>query len=202
MANGTIKQLTTPGGLSALSDSLSDVSSYYNEPENLAAVKQTVQSFIRANPDLANVGLKVQPGIHGAYHPEKDYAVAGVINPAVVGHELGHAKNLRKTRLYNKILQAARGVASVNNVVALPAMLSLRAFVDDENTRNEVLNILSGTSAAVAAPGLVEELSASIEAMKHAPNKWQATKTLGPAFLQHAAHALMPTALYQLGKHI
>jgi hypothetical protein len=203
MDNGaTIQSLTTTPGLGALARRLAGVSSFYHEPERLSGVASTVQNFLKSDPSLKNVKLQIRPGTQGGYYPGRDLVTLGVVNPSVVGHELAHAHNLRKAKVYGKVLQAAQGVASINNTVALPAMLAIRALVGDPDTRREVFNILSGVSAAIAAPGLVEEMGASVEAVKNAPDKLQAVKSLIPAFLTHAAHALKPTVVYQAGKLI
>lgn len=203
MDNGaTIQSLTTAPGLGILARRLGGVSSFYHKPESLSGVAETVQNFIKADPRLKDVKLQIRPGMQGAYHPGRDTVSLGVINPAVAGHELAHAHNLRKARVYSKVLQAANGVASINNTAAIPAMLAIRTLVGDPDTRREVFNILSGVSAAVAAPGLVEEMGASVEAVKNAPDKLQAITSLIPAFLTHAAHAMKPTLVYQAGKLI
>jgi hypothetical protein len=203
MANGaTIQSLTTRPGLGALSRGLGTVSSFYHEPEQIADVAETVRRHLKDDPRLKDVKLRVQRGIQGGYFPKRDLVTLGVVNPAVVGHELGHAKNLRQSRVYGKILMAAQGVANVNNTLAVPAMLAIRGLVGDKDVRREILNILSGASAAVAAPGLVEEVSASVDAVKFAPNKLQAVKSLIPAFLTHAVSSLAPVGIYQLGQHI
>jgi hypothetical protein len=203
MASGaTIQSLTTRPGLGALSQGLSGVSSFYHEPQHVADIAKTVKRHLADDPRLKDVRLQVRRGIQGGYYPKRDLITLGVVNPAVVGHELAHAKNIRKSRIYGKILMAAQGMANVNNVAAVPAMLAIRGLVTDKDTRNEILNILSGASAAVAAPGLVEEVSASVDAVKLAPNKLQAVKSLIPAFLTHAVSSLAPVGVYQLGKHI
>ena len=181
---------------------LGGVESYYHEPEQLAAIRETVRRITEEDPSLKTVKLRVTPDIKGGYIPGRDTVALGVVNPAVAAHELGHAQNIRKSRIYGKILGVANDVARINNVAALPAMLGIRAFVDDPQTRKEIFNILTGASAVVAAPGLAEELSASVSAVKHAPDKLQAIKTLLPAFLHHTLHAMIPIGVYQLGKHI
>jgi len=203
MANGaTIQSLTTQRGLGNLFRELGSVSSFYNEPQQLPAVAETIQRFFQDDPRLKDVKLQVRRGAQGGYFPQKDLITLGVVNPAVVGHELGHAKNIRNSRVYGKILMAAQGIADTNNKVAVPAMLAIRGLVRNKDLRREILNILSGASAMAAAPGLVEEMSASVEAVKNAPNRLQAVKSLIPAFLTHAVSSLTPVGVYQLGKHI
>lgn len=203
MAERTLQSLSTTSGLNELKKSLQHVDSYYNDgADALPAIRQLIQREIESDPRLAGIKIRATPGLHGAYFPGKDAIALGVLNPAVVAHELGHAKNLRKSTLYKNILMTANNVARVNNTVAIPAMLAIRALIKDKDTRDEVFNILTGVSAAVAAPGLAEELSASIDAVKHAPNKLQAVKTLLPAFVHHSLSSAVPVGVYQLGKHI
>ncbi len=203
MAASTLQSLATTSGLSGMKRSLGDVESFYHEGvDALPAVRQLIQEEIASDPRLADIKIRTTPGLHGGYFPGKDTIALGVINPAVAAHELGHAKNLRKSKIYSKILMTANNVAQLNNTVALPAMLAIRALISDKDTRDEVLNILTGISAAVAAPGLAEELSASLDAVKHAPDKLQAIKTLLPAFIHHSLSAALPVGVYQVGKHI
>lgn len=199
----TLQQLATPEGASALARLVGGVDSFYQEgPESAKDVVELLKSEITKDPRLADIKARIQPGILGGYYPSSDTITLGVSNPAVAAHELGHAKNIRNSKIYGKILQAANSVARTNNVVALPAMLALRAFVGDEDTRNEIFNILSGASAAIIAPGLIEEMSASFDAVKNAPDKLKALKSLVPAFLHHAASASIPVGIYQLGRHL
>jgi hypothetical protein len=182
---------------------LGGVDSFYHEGvEAIPAIRELIKSELAEDERLKDIKVRITPGLHGGYFPSKDTVALGVVNPAVVGHELGHAKNLRRSKVYGKILRAANNVARVNNTAALPAMLAIRALVQDKDTRNEVLNILTGISAMAAAPGLAEEVSASLDAIKHAPSKLQAIKTLIPALLHHTLAASVPIGVYQLGKHI
>lgn len=203
MALDTLKGLATSAGLASLTKKLRGVDSFYHEgPESTSEIQEVVRRMIREDPSLSSVKVRATPGIPGGYLPGKDLMALGVLNPAVVAHELAHAKNIRKSKIYSKILGAATGVARLNNTAAIPAMLALRAFIGDKDKRDEVLQILSGASAAVAAPELAEELSASMEALRVVPHKLKAVKTLLPAFLHHTVHSMTPTAIYQFGKYI
>jgi len=200
MGNNTVQSLTTASGLAELASQLREAKGYYHDPESLGDVKETVSRILAAHPELSGMRLKLDPRISGGYLPGSDTIMLGVVNPSVIAHELAHAGNLRAAPLYSKILRVVNRAAELNNVAALPAMLALRVFVDNHARRSEIFNILSGASSVLAAPGLTEELGASIEAVKDAPNKAQALKTLIPAFLQHTVHALAPTGIYQVGK--
>lgn len=203
MAPSTLQSLATTSGLSGLKRSLGGIESFYHEgAEALPAIRQLIKEEIESDPRLADIKIRTTPGLHGGYFPKKDTVALGVINPAVVAHELGHAKNLRRSKVYRSILMTANNLARLNNTAALPAMLAIRALIKDKDMRAEILNILTGISAAIAAPGLAEELSASLDAVKYAPNKLQAVKTLLPAFIHHSLSAAVPVGVYQLGKHI
>ena len=203
MEISALKNLTSSSGLAELGERLSGVDSFFHEGVSaLPQVKELIRRELNSDPRLKNVKIKITPGLHGAYFPKKDTIALGVVNPAVVAHELGHAKNLRQSKIYSRILAVANNVARLNNTAAIPAMLAIRTLVKDKDTRNEIFNILTGASAVMIAPGLAEELSASVDAVKHAPGKLQAIKTLGPAFLHHALSAAVPIGVYQLGKHI
>lgn len=198
----TIQSLTTRPGVETLARRLQRASGYFHEPDQAQYISPTVLRFLETDPRLRNVRLRHQLGSVGSYHPQTDTVSVGVSNPAVVGHELGHARNMRDAPVYSKLVQAVQRAANVSTAISLPAMLAIRALVSDPDTRREVFNIASGASAMLAAPGLVEEIAASVDAVKHAPDKLQAIKTLAPAFLTHVVHNLAPTAIYQFGKHI
>ena len=150
---------------------------------------------------MANTQVRIMPNIANAYYDyENNEILLGLVNPDALAHELGHAENLKQKGLYTKILRVAQGVAKINNIAAVPVMLGLRTMVKDEDTRNDILSALSAVSSAVAAPLLLEEASASYQALHNAPDKLQALKTLAPAFLAHAGMSLAPVGIYQAGK--
>ena len=203
MGISALKNFTSNSGLAELGERLSGVDSFFNEGRTaLPQVKELIRRELEDDPRLKDIKVRITPGLHGAYFPGKDAIALGVVNPSVIAHELGHAKNLRQSKIYSKILSVANNVARLNNTAAIPAMLAIRTLIKDKDTRNEILNMLTGASAMLMAPGLAEELSASVDAVKHAPSKLQAIKTLGPAFMHHLMSASMPIGVYQFGKHI
>jgi hypothetical protein len=77
----------------------------------------------------------------------------------------------------------------------------LKTFIRDQERRDDILKTLAGLSAAAAAPGLLEEASATIRALKHQPGRrMDMMKTLGPAYLAHLARSLKPALVYQAGR--
>jgi len=128
--------------------------------------------------------------------------VVGEPSGAILGHELGHAENLEDASYYKTFLGAARSIANVANSLAIPAALAVRLLMEDAKSRNQVLNLMTGITAAANAPVLTEELGATLNALKRSENKWQDIKTLGPAFLSHLASAALPLASFQMARLI
>jgi hypothetical protein len=157
--------------------------------------------ILAENPELADVKLQARPGIAGGYFPETDTVQLGGDDPDIAAHEFGHAKNLRKTQIYGKLLKLTGNITKINKNIALPAMLTIRALVANPQARNELLNTLSSLSSMAAAPGLAEELSATLEAARMSENKARTLRLLIPAFLQHVQSSTVPTATYQMGKY-
>jgi len=151
---------------------------------------------------MAGVRVRLIPNLPNAfYNYDKGEILLGITNPAVLAHEIEHADNIQQDSLYSNMLRIAEGVSRVNNVAAIPTMLALRLFINDPERRDDILKTLSGLSAAVAAPGLVEEASATTRALKHNPgHRLEMLKTLGPAYMMHLARGLAPSLVYQAGR--
>jgi hypothetical protein len=197
----TLQDLTRPEGIKHLLQVTGGTQSFYNHPSRAAGVQQVATRAIESNPNMAHLKVRVMPNLPNAYYNyDKGEVILGLVNPDALAHELGHANNLRQEGLYTKVLRAANGVARLNNMLAVPAMLALRVFIQDKDRRDDILKTLAAVSAAAAAPGLLEEASASASALKHSPNKLRAMGTLGPAFLAHAASNIAPSLIYQAGR--
>ena len=196
-----LRDLTKDEGLRDLLAATGGTDSFFNYPERIQGVRDVAQRAIDATPAIANTKVRVMPNIANAYYDyESNEILLGLVNPDALAHELGHASNLRQKGLYTKILRTAQGVAKINNIAAVPVMLGLRTMVKDKAARDDILNALSAVSSAAAAPMLLEEATASIQALYNAPDKLQALKTLAPAFLAHAGMSLAPVGIYQAGK--
>ncbi len=98
-------------------------------------------------------------------------------------------------------MTAAKGLAELNSIAAIPIMLALRAFSPPDQ-RQDILQTLAGLSAAAAGPNLMEEASASANAIMGSDDKLRTAGKLLPAFGQHAISSLIPMLLYQLDRHI
>lgn len=197
----TLQDLTQPEGIQHLLSVTGGTDSFYNHPSRAEGVRQVAISAIKTNPQMAHLKVRVMPNLPNAYYNyDKGEVILGLVNPDALAHELGHANNLRQDGIYSKVLKAANGVARINNMLAVPAMLALRVFIQDKDKRDDILKALSAISAAAAAPGLVEEAAASASALRHSPDKLRAMGTLGPAFLAHAASSFAPSLIYQAGR--
>jgi Zn-dependent membrane protease YugP len=181
---------------------LKDAKGFFQEgPEQLDAVKSMIEAELENDPSLKDVKVVFTPGHTGAYDPQTDTIYIGVINPAVFAHEIGHAKNLRNSAAYRGILGGSRLVNSLASGLSLPATLAIRTMVADRQKRNEIFNLLTTLTAMSAAPTLAEELSASMDAVRHSDSKLDAVKSLLPAYLSYLGTTAVPIGIYQyLGK--
>lgn len=198
----TLADLTRPKGLQQVVDATGGTRSFYNQPEKALGLAEVAHNAIQRNPAMANVRIRLVPNLPNAfYNYDKGEILLGITNPAVLAHEIEHADNIKQDSLYSSMLRVAEGISRLNNVAAIPTMLALRLFINDPERRDDILKTLSGLSAAVAAPGLVEEASATVRALRHQPGRrMEMLKTLGPAYLAHLAHSMQPSLVYQAGR--
>lgn len=195
--------LTTPAGIYALVQGTGGTKSFYNHPEQAQQVQQVVAAAIARRPTLADVSVRIAPNYpNAAYHYDKQEIVLGVVNPTALEHELAHVGNIMPGGLYEKILKAAQGVSRLSALLAVPTTLALRAFMRDPDKRNDILNSLAALSAAGVTPELLEEGSASAQAVAHSPDRKAALKTLAPAYMAHLARNVAPSMIYQAGRFI
>lgn len=198
----TLADLTQPEGLREVVNATGGTRSFYNQPEKAYGLAEVAHNAITRNPQLAQVRVRLVPNLPNAfYNYDKGEILLGVTNPAILAHEIEHADNIRQRSLYSQMLRVAEGISRLNNVIALPTMLALRTFLNDPERRDDVLKTLAGLSAAVAAPGLAEEASATTRAITHQPGKrLEMLKTLGPAYMAHLARSMAPAFIYQAGR--
>lgn len=192
-----LSQLVTSTGLDK---ELMQLVRHQTEMEKLRTL---LQQWVGNHPDLAQkIKFQGQPGFNNAKFNFKDNTVTtGLPDPAYLAHELGHAENMADSKLYQKFLSAVRGLQTLNQMGAIPAMLGLHAFAGDAK-RRDIVNLLSGVSAALAGPILNEEASASANAVIGSPDKAQTLKRLAPAFGAHALENLLPVLLYQVDRRL
>lgn len=202
MSSMSLSTLGTTLGIMRMKSALKDAKGFFQEgPEQLEEVKRLVEEELQNDPSIKDVKVVFAPGTSGAYDPRTDTIYLGVINPAVLAHEIGHAKNIRGSSVYRTLLGLGGMANTVTSAAALPTTLALRAFMDDRKKRNEVFNVLTALTAISAAPTLAEELMASADAVRHSDSKLQAMKSLLPAYLTYLGTTAVPIGIYQyLGK--
>jgi len=197
----TVKDLATPEGLQQLVESTGGPRGFYGNPQRSQGIQAVVTDAISRYPQVGQVPVKILPNLPNAfYNFDKGEILLGLVEPIGLAHELEHANSVRQEGLYRNVLRAAQGVSRINNVMALPTVLALRVFLQDPDRRDDILSTLAAISAASAAPVLLEEGQASMRALQHSPDKAQALRVLGPAFMAHLAANLKPVVTYQMGK--
>ena len=194
---------------------------YYTEPERVraafpvmsperAALLSTIaQRYAEENPNLENVPVTLVKGQVPAIsywnlqNPElKGIMLGSAQSPNVLAHELGHIQNIENAPYYRKFVDVARGLANIANSAGIPAAIALRLLMKDKQRRDEILNLLSGVTAAVNAPVITDELSATLNAIQKSPNKLQAAKELTPGLLSYMLASAVPITGYQLARMI
>lgn len=191
-----LKALTSDAGTESLSRSAGGAS-----PEALARIRELVKNQLAKHPELKDIQVQPRENFNNASYRFTDQTLtSGLADPDVIAHELGHAQNLHDAPVYQKLLLAAKGLAAINQRAAVPVMLGLRAFVSDPHKRDDILSTLAGLSVATAAPGLLEEASASANAIINSDDKLRTAKRLVPALGSHAVHDLIPALLYQIDR--
>lgn len=198
MPSFPLAALTSESGTNALSRAAGGVAS----PEALARIRELVKRQLAKHPEFKDIQVQPRENFNNASYRFTDNTLtSGLADPDVIGHELGHAENLHDSPVYQKLLLVTKGLAALNHSAATPIMLGLRAFVSDPHKRDDILNTLAGLSVATAAPGLLEEASASANAIINSDDKLQTAKRLLPALGSHAVHDLIPAMLYQIDRH-
>jgi hypothetical protein len=176
------------------------------EPLSEAQVSQLhnfLQSELSSHPGLEKTKLRVGPtGMGGgAYLPEKNIVSVDRPDTAIMGHELGHAKSIQSSGTTYKTLQnISRRLWSLNVMSALPAAAAVAALMAPGATQLRALDRLTAASIGLAAPVLIEEAGASLDALNHVPDKLHATAKLLPGFASYVAMASVPPIVYQLSK--
>lgn len=197
----TLKELATEAGVKQLITATGGTGSFYSDPKRALGVMLVAQRAVQNYPTLQHLKIRIKPNMKNAfYNYEKSEIVLGLVEPIGLAHEIEHANNVKQDSLYSKVLKAAQGISRLSNAAALPTVLALQTFIQDPARRDDILKTLSAVSAAAAAPGLAEEAHASASTMVNNPNRLEAMKTLGPAFLKHLVYSMSPVVTYKMGR--
>lgn len=136
--------------------------------------------------------------------------------PETLAHELGHATagKLRRATIQHEVVRGVyQGIAPLSVIVSLAAVEGFKdkSFTTPEelDARAQFIGNVGVVAAALSAPHLAEEATASVKAvnyLEHAgAGKGQALfkslRTLGPAFLTYAAPVAAPFIAASYLKH-
>lgn len=196
-----LQDLATDEGLDQLITETGGPRGFYGMSPRREGIRSVVTDALRRHPHIAQTKIRILPNLPNAfYNFDRGEILLGLVEPIGLAHELEHADSVRQEGLYRNVLRAAQGISRVSNIVALPTVLGLRLFLHDPDRRNDILKTLSAVSAAAAAPVLLEEGQASYHALQNYPDKREALRVLGPAFLAHLKANLSPVVTYQMGR--
>lgn len=193
-----LSALTSSSGANSLARVLGSVS-----PQDTSRLKALVERVLAKRQDLGGVQVQPSPGMgeNASFNHAKNLLSTGSSNPDYMAHELGHAENTVGNDAYRKLLTVTRGLLALSDRASIPLMLGLRAFASPQK-RQDVLNTLAGFHASMAAPGLMEEASATANAIINSDDKIKTLAALAPAFGSHAIHDLLPILAYQVDRRL
>jgi len=162
-------------------------------------IQERAQSYLDYDPDIANVEVvKIPDG--GVFDILNNRIGLSSSNPDIMAHEAEHARTLRSGGgLYGALLNLSKKTTALSNIAALPVVLGMHAFVDDDNKRKNILKALAGFTALAALPNILEEGRASARAIVGSPATLDSVGTLLPAFGEHALEGAIAPALLLAG---
>lgn len=199
----TLGALAKPSGLSRLRAFLEQTEAPLT-PEEEKNLSQFVASELQASPQVTDAPIRIRPGLqgHGYYAPTKNEIYVGRPSPEVLGHELGHAKSLPEAGPTYKLLHGlSRKLYNLGAWKVLPAIAAIHLLTKGRTARKAGYGLAATATAASSLPVLYEEAQASLDALKHAPEKTKAiaeySKALGSYGLKAA---VTPFVLHSLRK--
>jgi hypothetical protein len=202
--------LARPSGLARLQEHLAQTGSTLS-PEEASQFYTLLQSELTSSPSLESTKVRIGPtGFGGGvYFPRADLVSLDKPALAQMAHELGHVKSVgRAGPLYRSLQDTAKEVSNVTNkmnlvlplAVAIPLLLRSSAAAKFKSWGPIALDALTGITLAANVPGVLEEATASLDAIKHLPDKMEGTKELIKTLGAYGAHAAVPMAAYQIAK--
>lgn len=81
--------------------------------------------------------------------------------------------------MHGNMLHIAKGVNDVALAAHLPVQLIAQVFLEDENQRNDVINVLNAVRSMSSAPLMQERRRQGMQELMHNPNKRDALQTAG-----------------------
>lgn len=198
----TLGALAQPSGLERLQRQLSAIERPIDDAQR-EALRAFVSDELARHPQLSRTQIRIgKIGTPGVYFPKIDLAAVERADPALIGHELGHAASMKSSGpIYKQLQDLSRGITRIQKHITIPTTLAIAALLKG-NAAARVLNTLSWFSAGAALPMLIEEAGASIDALHSVPDKTQAVKELLPGFVRYTALAAAPPIIYQIAKRL
>lgn len=189
----TLGQLTKAKGLVRFAKALNA------SPEDVVRVNSIAKSYIKSNPNLAD--LKIGKSTSGDFYDVKNNRVAvSSPDPDILSHELGHAARLsNSSSTYKNLLSFSRNANKFLSAGAVPigGAISYSSHIKEEN-RAPLLKGLAIATAITALPNLAEEALASAKAVGKSTEKIKTLTRLVPGFGAHALHDLGGAGAYAL----
>lgn len=178
-----LKDLTTTPGVEELARALKQ----HGDPALIEKVRMAAQRALQRNPGLGETAVHAQPGMNNAvYNFDQKAITTGLLDPDVLGHEIGHAENTANNAAYQKLLRAVRGLAALNQTAAIPAMLGMHAFMGDEKRKDAVKTL---ASSKIIGPA---------NAVMNSEDKLRTLKRVLPALGAHTVTSGLPALLYSI----
>ena len=194
----TLRDLTKAQGLLRLGKALG------GEHKDMANIMVMSDRYIKGEPDLESLRIGLSPGAD-FYDMDKNRVGLSSTNPYVFGHEVGHAKDLQdRSHLYkNVVLKGSRKLNTLLNYANLPVSTLVASTPSlSLKTKNRLYNSLAGISALTAAPNILAEAQASLNAIGVRDDKWNTAASLFPGFAAHTLKDLAPMAYPLVIKHV
>ena len=200
----TLGTLAQPSGMGQLREHMQATHDPL-DPAQLQEIGQFLREELQDSPALAKTRFRVGPtGLGGgAYLPQQNLVSVDEPKIPVMAHELGHAKSISTASSAYKTLQSiSRKLWKINTLGALPAAAAVAALIAPGAAQAQAFDRLTAISIGLAAPTLLEEAGASLDAMQHVPDKMEGLKYMVPGFATYAAMAAIPPIVYQLSKRL
>ena len=201
----TLGTLAQPSGMGPLQEQMRTARKPLSD-DQLHELGSFLQHEFGAHPNLESTRIRVGPtgSGGGAYLPQQDIvSVDDPNNTSILAHELGHAQGMKSSgSVYRALQNISRKLWKTNLYATLPAIGAVAALMEPGAARLKALDRLAMISAGLSAPVLIEEASASLDALKQVPDKLDALRYTVPGFLSYAVPAAASPLLYLGAKRL
>jgi len=204
----TVETLSQPAGLDELQTYLGTAGGPLT-PDQLSALGEMLQSELSSPQQMGNIDIRVGPtrlGGGAAAFPIRGLVTIDpkmVNNPFPLAHELGHVKSIRESGDLYKMLQGASRGMLASNSITIPAVIAIAALLrKNPIVARKLLNVAAGVTAVGAIPTVVEETSATLDALKHVPEHLRNTSMAINNIGGYAVSGAVPPLAFLLAKKL